>query len=307
VTRLRLAFMGTPQFAAPSLEALIAAGHEIAQVYCQPARPAGRGQKPRAAPVQRLAEAHGLALSTPTSLKDPAEQARFAGLALDAGIVVAYGLLLPKPILASPRLGCLNVHASLLPRWRGAAPIQRAILGGDEVTGITIMQMDEGLDTGPILLSERLAIAANETAGSLRDRLAALGARLIVEALDGLAAGAIEPRPQPEEGAIYAAKLARAEERLDWREPAALLARRVRALAPSPGAWCEIAGERVRVLEAEAMEDGGDPGRLLDGRFSVGCGKGALRLLKLQRAGRRVLAGEEFLRGIRLVPGAMIA
>ena len=305
--RLRLAFMGTPEFAAPSLKALIAAGHDVAQVYTQPARPAGRGQQPRPSPVQARAAAHGLAVSTPPSFKDPAEQARFDKLSLDAAIVVAYGLLLPRAVLASPRLGCLNVHASLLPRWRGAAPIQRAILAGDAVTGITIMQMDEGLDTGPILLSERTPIGPKETAGSLHDRLAVLGARLIVETLEGVAAGVLAAHPQPAEGAIYAAKLRREEERLDWREPAVLLARRVRALAPRPGAWCEIARERVRVLEAEALEGGGDPGRLMDRRFTVGCETGALRLVKLQRAGKAVVAAEEFLRGIRLMPGAMLA
>jgi methionyl-tRNA formyltransferase len=304
---LRLAFMGTPEFASPSLVALIDAGHEIAAVYTQPARPAGRGQQRQRSPVQRLAEARGLRVLTPSTLKEPGEQARFQGLGLDAAVVAAYGLLLPQPVLASPRLGCQNVHASLLPRWRGAAPIQRAILAGDEMTGITIMQMNEGLDRGPIVLSEHLAIGPRETAGSLHDRLAALGARLIVEALDALAAGVIEARPQPATGATYAAKLKREEERLDWREPAIVLARRVRALAPRPGAWCEIAGEHVRVLEAEALDAGGDPGRLLDGGLAVGCAKGALRLLKLQRPGRVVMPAEEVLRGLRLAPGTRIA
>ena len=304
--RLRLAFMGSPEFAAASLSALIAAGHEIAAVYSQPRRPAGRGQQPRPSPVQRLAEAKGLPVATPTSLTAPAEQARFAALNLDAAVVAAYGLLLPPAMLRSPRLGCLNVHASLLPRWRGAAPIQRAILAGDRETGITIMQMDEGLDTGPVLLAERLAIGPDETGASLHDRLAALGARAIVEALDGLAAGRLRPRPQPADGATYAAKLTRNERRLDWRQPAAVLARRVRALAPWPGAWLEVAGERVKVLAAEAHAARGEPGRVIDDRLTVACGEGALRLTTLQRAGKAALPAEAFLRGFRLAPGTML-
>ena len=298
--------MGSPEFAAASLSALIAAGHEVAAVYSQPPRPAGRGQQPRPSPVQRLAEAKGLPVATPTSLTAAAEQARFAALNLDAAVVAAYGLLLPPAMLRSPRLGCLNVHASLLPRWRGAAPIQRAILAGDRETGITIMQMDEGLDTGPVLLAERLAIGPDETGASLHDRLAALGARAIVEALDGLAAGRLRPRPQPADGATYAAKLTRNEGRLDWRQPAAVLARRVRALAPWPGAWLEVAGERVKVLAAEAHAANGEPGRVIDDRLTVACGEGALRLTTLQRAGKAALPAEAFLRGFRLAPGTML-
>ena len=305
--RLRLAFMGTPDFAAASLAALIAVGHEIAAVYSQPPRPAGRGQQPRPSPVQQLAESHGLAVLTPVSLKPAETQQEFAALGLDAAVVVAYGLLLPRAILESPRLGCLNVHASLLPRWRGAAPIQRAILAGDRESGITIMQMDQGLDTGPILLRRAIEIGPRETGAGLHDRLAPLGAALIVEALEGLAAGRLQPIPQPAEGATYAAKLVREEERLDWRESAALLDRRVRALAARPGAWCEIAGERVKVLEAEAAEGHVRPGHLIDDRLTVACGEGALRLLKLQRAGKAALPAGDFQRGFRLAPGMALA
>ena len=304
---LRLAFMGTPDFAAASLAALIAAGHDIAAVYSQPPRPAGRGQQPRPSPVQRLAESHGLPVLTPTNLKTAESQQQFAALGLDAAVVVAYGLLLPRAILESPRRGCLNVHASLLPRWRGAAPIQRAILAGDRESGITIMQMDQGLDTGPILLRRAIEIGPKETGAGLHDRLASLGAELIVEALEGLAAGRLQPTPQPAEGASYAAKLTREEERLDWREPALLLDRRVRALAPRPGAWCEIAGERVKVLEAEAVEGQGLPGHLIDDRLTVVCGAGALRLLKLQRAGKAALPAQDFQRGFPLTAGMVLA
>jgi methionyl-tRNA formyltransferase len=304
---LRLAFMGTPDFAAASLAALIAAGHDIAAVYSQPPRPAGRGQQPRPSPVQRLAESHGLPVLTPTTLKTAETQQEFSTLGLDAAVVVAYGLLLPRAILESPRRGFLNVHASLLPRWRGAAPIQRAILAGDRESGITIMQMDQGLDTGPILLRRAIEIGPKETGAGLHDRLASLGAELIVEALEGLAAGRLRPTPQPAEGASYAAKLTREEERLDWREPAVQLDRRVRALTPRPGAWCEIAGERVKVLEAEVVEGHGPPGHLIDDRLTVACGAGALRLLKLQRAGKAALPAPDFQRGFRLTPGMVLA
>ena len=306
MSRLRLAFMGTPEFAATSLSALIAAGHDIAAVYSQPPRPAGRGHQPRPSPVQLLAESHGLDVLMPASLKGAETQAAFAGLGLDVAVVVAYGLLLPRPILTSPRLGCLNIHASLLPRWRGAAPIQRAILAGDDESGITIMQMDEGLDTGPMLLREAIAIGPRETGESLHDRLAALGARLIIEALDGLAAGSLRAIPQPAEGASYAAKLTREEGRLDWRLSALLLDRRVRALAPWPGAWFEIGGERLKVLEAEPAAGSGAPGRVMDGRPTIACGEGALRLIKLQRAGKAALPAEAFLRGFRMDAGMVL-
>ncbi len=306
---LRLAFMGTPDFAVPALAALAAAGHEIARVYAQPPRPAGRGQKPRPSPVQAFAEARGWPVATPASLKDPAAQRAFAALKLDAAVVAAYGLILPPPILTAPRLGCLNIHASLLPRWRGAAPIQRAIEAGDRETGVTIMQMDEGLDTGPILLAEPLAIAPDDTAQSLHDRLAALGARLIVEALDGLAAGTLRPRAQPSEGAAYAAKVTRAEGRLDWRADAQLLARRVRAFTPWPGAFFELGGARIKLLAAAARpgDEAAPPGTVLHDPLRVACGRGALVLERLQRPGRQPADAEAFLRGFAMPAGTRLA
>jgi len=307
MTRLRLAFMGTPDFAVPCLDALVAAGHGFAAVYTQPPRQAGRGHRPRPSPVQQAAERHGFEVRTPQSLKAAEEQAAFAALNLDAAVVVAYGLILPKPVLTAPRLGCLNIHASLLPRWRGAAPIQRAIMAGDTETGVTIMQMDEGLDTGPMLLSERIAVADEDTAGTLHDRLAALGARLIVVALDGLIAGKLTATPQPAEGAIYAAKLTRADEIIDWRKSADDLTRQVRALSPAPGAWFAAKGERIKLLAARAVDDGsGKPGTILDEHFTIACGQGALQPLQLQRAGRAPMAAADFLRGFSLPKGARL-
>jgi methionyl-tRNA formyltransferase len=306
MTRLRLAFMGTPDFAVPCFDALVAAGHEIAAVYTQPPRQAGRGRKPRPSPVQQAAERQSFEVRTPLSLKEAGEQVAFATLNLDAAVVVAYGLLLPRRVLAAPRLGCLNIHASLLPRWRGAAPIQRAIMAGDGETGVTIMQMDEGLDTGPILLREPIAIAAEETAGTLHDRLAALGARLIVTALDGLAAGKLTATPQPAEGAVYAAKLGRADEIIDWRKSADEIARQVRALAPAPGAWFPAKGERIKLLAAQPAGGTGEPGAILDDQLTIACGVGALRPLQLQRAGRAPMAAADFLRGFPLPPGTRL-
>ena len=301
--------MGTPDFAVPALAALAEAGHEIAAVYSQPPRPAGRGHKTRPSPVQAFAEARGWPVHTPRSLKGEAAQAAFAELGLDAAVVVAYGLILPPAVLAAPRLGCLNVHASLLPRWRGAAPIQRAILAGDAETGVTIMHMDEGLDTGPLLLAERVPIGPETTAAGLHDILAALGARLIVEALDGLAGGRLAARPQPAEGVTYAAKLSRAESALDWRRPAAELERQVRAFAPWPGATMEMSGETLKVLAAEPVERVSEaaPGTVLDGSLTVACGAGALRVTRLQRAGKAAMDAEAFLRGFALAPGTRLA
>ena len=294
--RLRLAFMGTPDFAVPSLAALIAAGHEVASVYSQPPRPAGRGHKLQPSPVQALAEAHGIPVRTPKSLRPPEAQAEFAALGLDIAVVAAYGLILPVPVLEAPRLGCVNVHGSLLPRWRGAAPIHRAILAGDSETGITIMQVEAGLDTGPMLLKEAVPITAASTAAELHDALAALGARLIVEALDGLAAGRLKAEPQPAEGVTYAAKLEREEGRLDWSRPAAELERRVRALNPWPGVWFDSVGERIKVLAAELVAGSGAPGTLLGDDFTGACGTGALRLTQVPRQGRAVVDGAAFLR-----------
>jgi methionyl-tRNA formyltransferase len=295
---LRLAFMGTPDFAVPILEALIAARHEMPAVYTQPPRPAGRGHRPQPSPVERAAAARGIEVRSPTRL-DAAEVERWRALGLDAAVVAAYGLILPPGILTAPRFGCLNVHASLLPRWRGAAPTQRAILAGDTVTGITIMQMEEGLDTGPILLQEAVPIEPDTGAEQLHDRLALVGARLIVAVLDQVSAGTLVPRAQPSEGVTYAKKLRRDEGRLDWREDAAVLERAVRALNPAPGVWFEHAGERIKVLRAQvaARERDATPGTVLDDRLTVACGVGALRLETLQRAGRAPLAAGEFLRG----------
>jgi len=304
---LRLAFMGAPDFALPTLAALLAAGHQIVAVYSQPPRPAGRGQQDQPTPVAAFAAARGLPLLTPTSLKPAAEIERFRALALDAAVVVAYGLILPPAILAAPRLGCLNVHASLLPRWRGAAPIQRAILAGDAESGVCIMLMDAGLDTGPVLARAALPLTAQTTGASLHDALAPLGARLLVETLARHAAGAVGPEPQPAEGATYAAKLSRAESRIDWGKPAVLLERQVRAFTPWPGSHFALPdGPRIKLLRAELAEGAGLAGTVLDERLTVACGQGALRLLELQREGKRPQPAAEFLRGLPLAPGTQL-
>jgi methionyl-tRNA formyltransferase len=304
--RLRLAYMGTPDFAVPALRALIAAGHEIACVYSQPPRPAGRGQKPRLSPVQACAEAEGIPVRTPTSLRDPAEQSAFAALDLDAAVVAAYGLILPKPVLDAPRLGCFNIHASLLPRWRGAAPIHRAILAGDRESGVTIMQMDEGLDTGAIICAEAVPIDDRTTASALHDALADLGARLIVRALDDVVAGRAAATPQPEEGVTYAAKLSRDEGRLDWSRPATELARAVRAYTPWPGAWFDHDDTRIKVLEAQPVDGKGVPGTVLDDLLTIACGSGALRLLRVQRSGKGPMDAVAFRRGYDLPQGSVL-
>jgi methionyl-tRNA formyltransferase len=304
---LNLVFMGTPEFAATILEALIAAGHRIRAVYTQPPRPAGRGHRLQPSPVQGVAEQRTLPVRTPASLRSAEVQAEFAALATDAAVVAAYGLILPVPVLQAPRLGCLNVHASLLPRWRGAAPIQRAILAGDAETGVTITQMDQGLDTGPMLLRERIPIGPQMTAGDLTERLAALGGRLTLEALDGLARGGLAAQPQPKEGVAYAAKLRREEAWLDWRMPAAVLERQVRAFDPWPGAYFLGRGERIRVLRGEiASATAAAPGTVVDDNLTIACGEGAFRPLILQRAGRGALDAAAFLRGFALPPGTVL-
>ena len=305
---LDLVFMGTPGFAATILDGLIAAGHRLRAVYTQPPRAAGRGHKEQPSPVQVLAERHGIPVRYPPTLRDPRAQAGFAALRADAAVVAAYGLILPPPVLAAPRLGCLNVHASLLPRWRGAAPVERAILAGDRETGITIMQMEEGLDTGPILLHEAVQIGPTDTGGSVTERLAALGARLIVTVLDGVAGGALTPQPQPEEGVTYARKLNRAEAQLDWRGSATVLERQVRAFDPRPGAFFTLAGERVRVFAAEVLPatPGQLPGMVLDEELAVTCGEGALRPVRLQRPGRMPQETAALLRGYPIPPGTVL-
>ncbi len=301
---MRLAFMGTPDFAVPSLLALAEAGHEIVAVYSQPPRPAGRGHKERPSPVQAAAEQRGWPVRTPRTLKSEEEQAAFRALGLDVAVVAAYGLILPKAILEAPLCGCLNVHASLLPRWRGAAPIQRAILAGDTRSGITIMLMDEGLDTGAMLLQESLPITAETTGESLHDELAALGARLIVKALQG---GHGTARPQPEEGVTYADKLRREEARLDWQRDAQALERQVRAFFPWPGAYFEVGGERIKVLAAEVTEDSGPPGQVLDDSLTIACAEGALRPLRVQRAGKAPMETAALLRGFAIPPGTQLS
>ena len=309
MTRLRLVFMGTPAYAVPTLDALLASRHEVVRVYTQPARAAGRGRAVRATPVARRAAAAGVPVATPRRLDGADEEAPRAALGCDLGVTIAYGLILPPALLAAPRLGFVNAHGSLLPRWRGAAPIQRAIMAGDAETGVTVMRMDEGLDTGPILLAERLPLGPDATAGALHDTLAALSARLLLAALDGLAAGALPATPQPEAGATYAAKLEKREAAIDWRAPAARIERQVRALAPAPGAWFAHGDMRIKVLAAEAAPAAGKapPGTVLDAAPTVACGAGsALRPTRLQRAGKAPLAADAFLRGRPIAPGTRL-
>jgi methionyl-tRNA formyltransferase len=295
--------MGSPDFAVPALQALHAAGHAIAAVYCQPPRPAGRGQRETPCPVQRAAEALGLAVRSPARLRqDAAAQAAFAALDLDAAIVAAYGLILPPAMLAAPRLGCLNIHASLLPRWRGAAPIHAALLAGDAETGVTIMQMEAGLDTGPMLRHAAIPIGPATTLPELHDALASLGAQLIVETL-----AAIPPAvPQPADGVTYAGKLGKADGAIDWTRPAALIERQVRALNPWPGTFFTCRGEAIRLHAALPVAGAGTPGEVLDNAPTIACGAGALRLLRLQRPGRGPLGAEDFLRGFALPPGSRL-
>lgn len=309
----RIVFMGSPSIALGVLEALIIAGHEIACVYSQPPRPAGRGQKLTPTPVHAFAEARGLDVRTPKSLKKAEEQAAFAALNLDAAVVVAYGLILPQPILDAPRLGCLNMHASILPRWRGAAPIQRAIMAGDTETGIDAMLMEAGLDTGPVLASVRTPISPEDTAGTLHDRLASLAAELAPRALAGLADGSLKPVAQIEDAMTYAAKITADDQRIDWSRPAAETDCRIRGLAPAPGAWCEAdLGQgpvRLKLLFSELtnLHNPAPPGTLLDDQLAVACGDGrALRLLKLQRPGGKPLDVRDFLSGSPLTAGTRL-
>ena len=303
---LRIVFMGTPAFAAVALKALVDAGHDVIAVYSQPPRPGGRrGLELQKLPVHALAEELGIAVRTPVSLKNADEAAAFAALQADVAVVAAYGLILPKAVLDAPRYGCLNIHASLLPRWRGAAPIQRAIMAGDARTGVTIMQMEAGLDTGPMLLKEELPIAADLNAGALHDALAETGARLIVQALDQLPG--LTPVPQPVEGVTYAAKITKEECRIDWRRSAAELDRHIRGLSPAPGAFSEINGERLTILAADLTPGSGAPGTVIDDRLTVACGEGALRPTLVKRAGKRAMSAEEMLRGFAVPKGTQFS
>ena len=295
---MRVVFMGTPDFSVAALNA-VAAAHEVVAVYTQPPRPAGRGQQLRPSPVQARAEALGLPVRTPKTLRTPDSQADFAALDADVAVVVAYGLILPQPVLDAPRHGCLNIHASLLPRWRGAAPIHRAIMAGDAETGICIMQMEAGLDTGPVLLRQATAIGPEETTADLHDRLSALGADLIAQALDRLPD--LVPQPQPEDGVTYAHKIDKAEARVDWTLPADQVAAQIRGLSPFPGAWCQMGAERLKLLRAEAVQGSGSPGQVLPGDgLRIACGSGAVDISHVQREGKRALPVAEALRGLAL-------
>lgn len=293
---MRVVFMGTPEFSVPVLAAL-AAHHQVVAVYSQPPRPAGRGKKDRPTPVHMRALELGLPVRTPRNFRAEEDRAAFAALGADVAVVVAYGLILPQALLDAPRHGCLNIHASLLPRWRGAAPIHRAIMAGDTETGLCIMQMEAGLDTGPVLLRATTPIGATETTGALHDRLSEMGARLILEALDRL--DTLSPEPQPEAGVTYAAKIDKAEARIDWTRPAADLVRQVNGLSPFPGAWCLAGEERLKLLRAAPASGSGTPGQVLDG-FTVACGSGALEVLEAQREGKRPMPATEVLKGLAL-------
>lgn|SRR5690606_2921802 len=302
---MRIVFMGTPDFSVPILTAIIGHGYEVAAVYTQPPRPAGRrGLELTKSPVHEKAEEFGIPVFTPTSLKGEEEQAAFASLEADVAIVVAYGLLLPKAILDAPRLGCYNGHASLLPRWRGAAPIQRAIMAGDSETGIMIMKMDEGLDTGPVAMAEKIAITADMTAGELHDRLSMAGADLMVRALGALERESLTLQPQAQDGVTYAAKIDKAEARIDWSKSASQVHNQIRGLSPFPGAWCEMeingAVERVKLQRSTLGQSSGAPGAVLDDALTIACGEGSVRLLTLQRSGGRPLPATDFLRGAQV-------
>jgi methionyl-tRNA formyltransferase len=300
---MRIAFFGTPAFAVPTLSEIIGHSHEVVAVYTQPPRAAGRGMDERRSPVHETADRFGLPVFTPARLKAEGEAERFAALGAELGVVVAYGQILPRAFLEAPANGCLNLHASLLPRWRGAAPIARAIMAGDAETGIMVMRMEAGLDTGPIAMSERVAIAPDATAGELTAQLATLGADLMVRALAALSRGGLAFVPQAADGVSYAAKLEKSETRIDWSRPASDVHNHIRGLSPDPGAWFELdlgkAPERIKVLRSQRVEGAGEPGAVLDGQLTVACGSGAVRLLQVQRAGKQPVAAAEFLRGLR--------
>lgn len=303
---LRLVVMGTTGFVVPSLERLLELGHEVAAVYTRPPRPQGRGRQVRRTPVHEAAERLGLPVRAPRTLNDPAGAAAFAALGADLAVVGAYGLLLPKPVLEAPRLGCVNLHASLLPRWRGAAPVERAILAGDAETGITVFRMEEGLDTGPTLAARAVPIAPDATAAGLHGRLARLAAELLPEVVTGLAAGSLRAVPQPAAGVTYARKLEPGEGRIDFAEPAAAIERRLRALNPAPGCWCEARGERLGLLAGSAAPGSGEPGTVIGSPLTVACGAGALALTRVRRAGRKPMDAAELQRGFPLPPGTRL-
>jgi methionyl-tRNA formyltransferase len=305
---MRIVFMGTPDFAVPTLRALLEAGHEVVAVYTQPPRAAGRGMALRKSPVHQAAEAAGLSVLTPERLKNAEE--RFRALNADAAVVIAYGVILPRAILEAPRFGCFNVHASLLPHWRGAAPINRAIMAGNRATGVSIMRLDEGLDSGPVCLEARVAIGPEETAGELHDRLAPLGASLMVTALKRLGEGKLSCRPQQDERATYAPKLDAKETRINWRLLARDVSDRIRGLSPQPGAWFEIKlngkRERIKALRAVLASGSGMPGMVLDENLTVACSEGAVRLTEVQRAGKKPMSAADFLRGVTLSPDTLL-
>ena len=308
---LRLIFMGTPEFAVPTLLELVAHGHEIAAVYTRAAKPAGRGMKLQLSPVEVEARRLGIPVLTPATLKTPEALEAFRAYDADAAVVVAYGMILPQAILDAPRLGCFNLHASLLPRWRGAAPINRAIMAGDTETGVMVMKMDVGLDTGDVAMAERLAITDAMTAADLHDALAPLGGDLMVRAMGALERGKLQLTPQGKDGVTYAAKIEKAEARIDWNRPARDVLRHIHGLSPFPGAWCEMTIEgapaRVKILRCELADGAGAPGELLDDRLTVACKQGSLRILELQRAGKQPMKAEEFLRGTPLKPPARLS
>jgi methionyl-tRNA formyltransferase len=303
---LRLIFMGTPDFAVPTLIELAARGHEIAAVYTRAPKPAGRGMDMQVTPVEREARRLGLPVHTPKTLRDEVAQAAFCAHAADAAVVVAYGLILPKPILEAPRLGCFNVHASLLPRWRGAAPINRAVMAGDAESGVTIMQMDEGLDTGAMAMIERTPILPDMTAGELHDALSPLGADLMLRALAAVERGSLSLTPQPADGVTYAEKISKAETRIDWSKPWQQVHNHIRGLSPFPGAWFELDGVRVKALRSTRGDGAGAPGTALDDALTIACGDGAVRLVQVQRAGKQPMGADEFLRGTPVAKGVRV-
>jgi methionyl-tRNA formyltransferase len=303
---MRIVFFGTPAFAVPTLSEIVGQGHDVAAVYTQPPRAAGRGMAERKSPVHDIADRFAIPVFTPPSLKPPEEAARFADLVPDVGVVVAYGQILPRAFLDAPPSGCLNLHGSLLPRWRGAAPVQRAIMAGDTETGVMVMRMEAGLDTGPVAMSERVSIAPDVTAGELADRLATLGADLMVRALAALSRGVLNFTPQATDGATYARKIDKAETRIDWSRPAIEVHNHIRGLSPDPGAWFDLGGDRVKVLRSTLAAGSGTPGTILDGNLTVACGNGAVRLLNLQRAGKGALPAADFLRGNPIAPGTVL-